>query len=58
MSCSLKVYFSLFYYNLKGKDQNRRKTSTKKNIYMWNQYYYHYFDVPKIRFSWAHTIEN
>ena len=42
MSRSLKVCFSLFYYNLKGKDHNRRKTSTKKNINMWNQYYYHY----------------
>ena len=29
----------------------------KRNIYMWNQYYY-YFNSPKFWFDWAHTTKS
>ena len=33
----------------------RNINGKKKNIYMWNQYYYYYFDLPKIRVGCART---
>ena len=45
------------FFNLKEKDYIRRNINSKKrNIYVWNQYYY-YFDLPKIRVSQAHTTK-
>ena len=49
--------FSVFYCNLKEKDQIRRIINSKKrNIYMRNQYYY--FDLTRIRVGQAHTTKN
>ena len=49
--------FYPFYCNRKEKNHIRRKiNSNKKNIYLWNQYYY--FDLPKIRVRQACMTKN
>ena len=35
----------------------KKNNSKKKNVYMRNQYYYH-FDLPKNGVGWAHTTKN
>ena len=52
--------FYLFYCNPKEKDHIRRKINSKKIkiVYIWNQYYYCYFDLPKIRVGRARKTKN
>ena len=56
--CPKKFY--LFYCNPKEKDHIRRKINSKKIkiVYMWNQYYYCYSDLPKIRVGRARKTKN
>ena len=52
--------FYLFYCNPKEKDHIRRKINSKKIkiVYMWNQYYYCYFDLSEIRVGRARKTKN